>query len=468
VYGFLKNGFVMKKEKAGIQLVVSLCVLLASLGTSIANIALPVFEGAFSATFQSVQWVTISYLLATTVSVMIAGKLADQSGHTRILRIGILLFTTASLLCAVASTIPVLILLRAVQGIGAAVLMTVGITISKKHSEALKIGSAMGLIGTMSAVGTALGPSVGGQLLSVWDWPSIFLLLFFLGVLAFGLSLRYLPEDKPTTQKTGRIHLPSVLALVLSIAAYALSLTLGRKYAGPGTGFLILVCLLSGGLFFYLQKRSSSPLIDIGILKNGMLRNALLANFLVSNLMMTTLIVGPFFLTIGLKLDKASVGWVMSIGPLISILTGIPAGKFVDKKGSGSIIKTGLLCLLAGAITLAILPTVWGVTGYLIGIAIVTPGYQLFQAGNNTAVMASTGNRQDGVISGMLNLSRNLGLITGASIMGALFSAAVATEPVRLAKPENILFGASVTFGAAAVLVGSVGIKSYRKSGSGE
>lgn len=175
----------MKNDRVIILVVISLCVLLASVGTSIANIALPVLERSFYATFESVQWVTIAYLLASTVSVTIAGKLADRYGHRRVLLAGILLFTIASFLSALASTMSVLILLRAGQGMGAAVLMTSGITLIKKNNAILKTGSAMGLIGTMSAIGTALGPSVGGLLLTIWGWPAIFLFLSLLGTLVF-------------------------------------------------------------------------------------------------------------------------------------------------------------------------------------------------------------------------------------------------------------------------------------------
>lgn len=454
----------MKNDKVTILLVISLCVLLASLGTSIANIALPVFEETFSATFQSVQWVTISYLLATTVSVTIVGKLADQYGHRRVLLTGIFLFTIASFSCAFAPTILVIILLRAFQGMGAAVLMTLSVTIVKKNNETVKMGRAMGLIGTMSAVGTAMGPSLGGFLLSVWDWPSIFLLLSCLGIPTFWLSVYCIRKDNLIVDYTQRINVPGIVMLVISIVAYALSMTLGKDVIRPQSLLLILVAVLTGSLFFYVQKRSDNPLIDASVFKNRVLRSSLLANFLVATIMMTTLVVGPFFLTVGLGLNEFNAGLVMSVGPLMSILTGIPAGKLVDTVGPDRIVKIGLHWLWVGTIVLASLPAVYGLTGYIIGICLLTPGYQLFQAGNNTAVMAQTSKRQDGLISGILNLSRNLGLVTGASVMGAIFSLAVATKPIRAAKPEAILFGLTVTFGVGAILLGLVSIQSWLKS----
>ncbi|OIN55677.1 MFS transporter [Arsenicibacter rosenii] len=276
--------------------------------------------------------------------------------------------------------------------------------------------------------------------------------------------MHYIRKDNQMVNKTQRINVPGVVTLVVSIAAYALSMTLGKEAIRPQSLLLILVAALSGRLFVYVQKRSSNPLIDAGVFKNWVLRNSLLANFLVATIMMTTLVVGPFFLTVGLGLNEFNAGLVMSVGPLISILTGIPAGKLVDTLGPDRIVKIGLHGLWAGTIALASLPAVYGLTGYIIGICLLTPGYQLFQAGNNTAVMAHTSNRQDGIIAGILNLSRNLGLVTGASIMGALFSMAVATKPIRAAKPEDMLYGMTVTFGVGAILLGLVSIQSWLKS----
>lgn len=139
-------------------------------------------------------------------------------------------------------------------------------------------------------------------------------------------------------------------------------------------------------------------------------------------------------------------------------------GWFSPCTGIGSILSWSSKRDQVSIVALASLPAVYGLTGYIIGICLLTPGYQLFQAGNNTAVIAHTNNRQDGIISGILNLSRNLGLVTGASVMGALFSLAVATKPIRAAKPEAILFGLTVTFGVGAVLLGLVSIQSWLKS----
>jgi MFS family permease len=168
--------------------------------------------------------------------------------------------------------------------------------------------------------------------------------------------------------------------------------------------------------------------------------------------MMATLVVGPFYLAHGLGLNAALVGIVMSIGPVISILSGVPAGRMVDRMGAPLMTIAGLIAIAAGAFALAALPAMFGMAGYIAAIFILTPGYQLFQAANNTAVMTDIPSDQRGVISGMLNLSRNLGLMTGASAMGAVFVFASAAD-ITAAGSGAVTRGMQVTFSVAAVLV---------------
>src|SRR5205085_6462518 len=141
-------------------------MLLSSLGTSIANVALPTLAQAFAASFQEVQWIVLAYLLAVTALIVGVGRLGDIVGRRRLLLAGLVLFTAASALCGAAPTLWMLVAARAAQGLGAAIMMSltmalVGETIGKDRT-----GSAMGLLGTMSAIGTALGPSLGGILIA--------------------------------------------------------------------------------------------------------------------------------------------------------------------------------------------------------------------------------------------------------------------------------------------------------------
>ncbi|WP_241138379.1 MFS transporter, partial [Achromobacter xylosoxidans] len=149
------------------------------------------------------------------------------------------------------------------------------------------------------------------------------------------------------------------------------------------------------------------------LLRRPGLRAGLATNALVSTVMMATLVVGPFYLTQALGLGAAAAGLVMSAGPVVSALCGVPAGRLVDRLGAGRVSRAGLAAVAMGAALLAAAPVAFGAAGYIVPIALLTAGYASFQAANNTAVVATTGAQQRGLVAGMLNLSRNLGLVTG-------------------------------------------------------
>lgn len=432
----------------------SLCTLLSSLGTSIANVGLPTLAATFAASFQEVQWVVLAYLLAMTALVVSAGRLGDAIGRGRLLLAGVSLFTVASVLCGVAPTLWLLIAARAVQGSGAAIMLALAMALVGETLPKAKTGSAMGLLGTMSAVGTALGPSLGGVLIAWLGWRAIFLVNVPLGVLTFLLAHRALPVGRQGAgARRAGFDVLGTLLLVLTLAAYALAMTIRPAGFGAQNMILLLAAAFGLGLFVLVETRVASPLIRLAMLREPVLSAGLAMSALVSTVMMATLVVGPFYLSRAFELDAARVGMVMSIGPIISALSGVSAGRIVDRFGTPFVVIVGLLELAAGSLALSALPSMFGIAGYVVAIAILTPGYQLFQAANNAAVMTDVHPDRRGVVSGMLNLSRNLGLITGASVMGAVFALASATTGIATARPETVAAGMRITFAVAAILV---------------
>jgi len=432
-------------------------MLLSSLGTSIANVGLPTFAEAFGASFQAVQWVVLAYLLAITTLIVSVGRLGDITGRRRLLLAGIFLFTMASVLCGVAPTLWLLIAARAAQGLGAGIMMALTMAFVGETVSKAKTGRAMGLLGTMSAIGTALGPSLGGVLIAGLGWRAIFLVKVPLGILALLLAYRYLPDDrqqpKTSAADRGRFDKLGTLLLALTLAAYALAMTMGRGSFGPLNLALLLAAAFGAGLFVLAEARAASPLIRLAMFRDPMLSAGFAMSALVSTVLMATLVVGPFYLSRALGLDAALVGVVLSVGPIVVALTGIPAGGIVDRFGAQRMTVAGLIGIAAGSFSLSMLPATFGVPGYVASLVVITVGYAMFQTANNTAVMTDISPDRRGVISGMLNLSRNLGLITGASAMGAVFALASATTDITTARPEAVATGMRITFAVAAILI---------------
>lgn len=432
----------------------SLSMLLSSLGTSIANVGLPTLAQVFNASFQHVQWIVLAYLLAITALIVSVGRIGDITGSRRLLLVGIGVFTLASALCGLAPTLWLLIGARALQGIGAAIMMALTMAFVGETVTKAKTGSAMGLLGTMSAIGTAMGPSLGGLLIDGFGWQAIFLITVPLGLLTLVLAHRYLPADRqqPKTDRAGFDPLGTLL-LALILAAYALAMTLGRGSFGPLNIALLLAAGGGACLFVFTEARVTSPLIRLAMFRDAVLSGSLAMSLLVATVMMATLVVGPFYLAHGLGLDAVLVGLVLSVGPFAVALTGVPAGRIADRFGAYRMTLAGLFAMAIGCLMLSVLPESFGIGGYLLPMVVITIGYALFQTANNTVVMADVQPDQRGVISGMLNLSRNLGLITGASVLGAVFALASAAADMATARPEAVANGLRITFAVALVLI---------------
>lgn len=399
-----------EQSQTGITTTLALAMLLASIGTSIANIALPQLAEAFPAPFAQVQAVVVAYLATLTLSVVGAGRLADRHGAKPMLVAGLALFAGAALLCALTPNLWLLIGARALQGIGAAFLMTLAMTLMRQTASEARIGRAMGLLGTVSALGTALGPALGGLLIPLGGWRALFWVQVPLALLALILAVALLPNAP--------------------------------------------------------RKSKAAPASLWSVLNRELLPN-LLSNLLVATVMMTTLVVGPFYLGFGLGLTATQVGFVMAVGPLISIFSGVPSGQLVDAWGSHRVLAIGLGLLSTGSLLLALLPNAIGVAGYILAIVVLTPGYQLFQAANNTAALAHVPAQRQGTVSGLLGLSRNLGLIAGAAVMGALFAAAVGTQAFTLATPSAIATGMRQTFLlAGAMMLAAAGLAARQQVAS--
>lgn len=447
------GGEVERRASSGALASLALSVLLPSLATSSANVALPTLARAFGASFPQVQWVVLAYLLAVTTLVVSAGRLGDLIGRRRLLLAGVVVFTAASLLGGAAPGLTALIAARAAQGLGAAAMLGLAMAFVGQAVPRARAGSAMGLLGAMSAVGTTLGPSLGGLLIAELGWRAVFLVNAPLGGLTLLLAWRHLPVDRRGAREgAGAFDLPGALLLGLALAALALATTGGGGRGATLDGTLLGVAAAGLGLFVLVEARAPSPLISLALLREPVRWGGLATSAIVSTVMMTTLIVGPFHLSRALRLGVAEVGVVMSAGPLVAAVASLPAGRLVDRLGARRTGLAGLAGLAAGTLALASAPLSLGVAGYLAPIALATCGYALFQTANNTAVMAEVRPDERGVLSGALNLSRNVGLLIGASVMGSVFALAAGAADVTTAAAEAVAGGTRTTFAVATAL----------------
>ncbi len=377
-------------------------LLIPTLGVSISNVALPLISQSFGAPLSEVNWVVIAYLVSVTSLVLGAGALGDKFGRKRLLLTGIGAFSFASMLCALSTTLWMLIGARFLQGLGAAMILSSTLALAGTLLPKRKTGLAMGLMGTIAATGTALGPFVGGITLQLLSWPFVFWFLLPLAGLAYFLCLKFVPSDQARTRS---------------------------------------------------QKKLSSPLINLSLLDNTLRNRTLTASLFVDAIAMSTLVIGPYYLTYALAMSPASVGITMSIGPFIAAMSGYTSGKLVDSCGIKPILLLGLCLVALGSFCFAYLPLLFGIYGYIAALLVLTPGRQLFLASSHTFVIKSVSDKEKGLASGIVNLCKNLGLLTGASLISGLFSFFLNSSSVSDASVEQLNTAFSATFLVSSIFV---------------
>ncbi len=431
----------------------SLAMLMPSLATSTANAALPSLAHAFSVSFQTTQWIVLSYLLTVTALITAVGRLGDILGRRLLLLNGMAIFAVGSLLSGIAPNVELLIFARVVQGAGASTMMALTMAFVSDVVPTERTGSAMGLLGTMSAVGTTLGPALGGLLIACFGSGAIFHINVPLAGLAMLIASHALPKDGPRRAPLPGFDFVGTGLLAVALTAFAMAMTLSRGQFGLSSVVLLLAASVTICGFVAVQRRASSPLIQPELLRDRLLVAGLFTSSIVSTVMMATLIVGPFYLSKVLGLGTASAGLFLAAGPLVAALAGVPAGRLVDRVGTARATQCGLFGLAAGSAALSVAPPVLGLAGYLVPIVVMTASYGLFQAANNSAIMAATSSTERGVISGLLNLSRNIGLITGASAMGGVFAWGAGVPDTATAGSNAVAAGMHAAFAVAAVMI---------------
>ena len=437
--------------------VLAMCTASAQWGTSAVNAALPEMASWAGSTAHA-QWAVVSYLLALTAASLVVGYLGDLLGRIGVLQGGLLLFGGASVLCALAPTIWILILGRVLQGVGAASMTALPLALVRDKVPAERSGIVMGTLGTAMAIGTASGPALGGLLIGVWGWPAIFWAMLPLALVLLGAWLwmgagenRKDSMVRSTRQRTrSDFDLLGTATLVALIAILSFVFTTAKMAFLPLLGLLLTALMLLVFLVL-IERRVSHPILPADMLRHPVVAGGALLNVTVAAIMMSTLVVGPFYLTGALGLGTAAMGVAMSAGPLTSVCVGVLAGRLVDRGTPERLLTLGILLMAVAASAFAVLPPLIGLPGYLTGTVLLAPGYQLFMAANNTQVMRQVPGVRRGTTAGLLSLSRSIGQVIGASLIASFF-AVVVGGPAQAPRPDFDT-GLHVVFGALALIL---------------
>ncbi len=400
-------------------------VLMATLDISIVNIALPTLMQELRVGLATVEWVILSYALMITSFLLSMARLGDMIGKKKTYLIGMKIFIVGSLLCGLAPDIHWLIIFRGVQALGGVMMQALGLGIITEIFPVSQRGKALGVMGSVVSCGLALGPPLGGILISLVGWRAIFLVNVPLGLLAWMAVVQFVPSGAPT-QPDQHFDIPGAIILFVSLACYALGMTWGQSqgFGQMQAWFLLAAAGLGLSVFVAVESRVTQPIIHLALFSDPVFDLNLMMGWL-SFVILGGMFVLPFYLELVLGYTPKHTGLLLMVVPVSMGLVAPWAGGLSDRYGSRGISLAGLLILLTGCLALSTLGRDTGILGYMVRVVPIGLGMGLFQSPNNSAIMGGVSRQRLGVASGLLALSRTLGNTSGLPLMGAVFTARV-------------------------------------------
>jgi EmrB/QacA subfamily drug resistance transporter len=410
-----------------ILLVVSLGFFMTLLDLTIVNIAIPNMITKLHASLDDILWVINAYALVLAVILITAGRLGDLLGQRTVFAAGIALFTLSSAACGLAPSPGWLIAFRAVQGLGAALLMPQTLAILTMVFPADRRGAAFGVWGAVAGVATVAGPTLGGLLVTAFDWRFIFYINVPIGVLVLILTPFLIPD-----LRTGRRHkfdITGVLLASLALLAICYALVEGQKYDwGTITSFISIPVLFGVGVillavFVWLQARrqSGEPLVPFALFKD---RNYTLMNLVAAFISIGMLgIFLPFsiYLQSVLGFSALKAGLTMAPASLVAMVVAPAAGRMSDRIGGKFILMAGLVLFACGMGSIAFVAQVnsaW--YAFLLPQAVAGIGIGCTFAPMTTIAMRNVNPMMAGAASGVFNTTRQVGTVIGTAGVGAL------------------------------------------------
>jgi EmrB/QacA subfamily drug resistance transporter len=405
----------------------SLGTIMAVLDISVVNIALPTLSRTFGAPLTTIEWVVLAYVVTISGLLLTMGRVADLLGRRRVYGAGQLVFTAASALCAAAPTERWLIGARALQGLGAAMMTANSSALLISNFGPEERGKALGAFGAIVGVGLALGPPVGGLIVSHFSWRWIFLINVPIGLVAQWQLWSRVPSDPPG-HKTS-LSLAGAALWCGALVSLTWALSRGPSH-GWGDARVWLAFALAGLLlatFALDEARSAHPLLPLDLLR-GPLGLTTTLTLIASALGITVGFHLPLYLEEVLQFDAASSGRWLAVMPLISLVVAPLAGRWSDRLGPRPLSVAGLLLVGTGFAMLAQLGTTphpWHLLG---GMGLIGIGLGIFTVPNSSAVMSSVPPERLGLASGLQATMRNLGIASGAAAIAAIVASRYAAH----------------------------------------
>lgn len=396
-------------------------LFLAVLDGTICNVALPSISEDLQVSSSDSIWIINAFQLVIMMSLLPFSSLGELFGYKRIYLFGVAVFTVGSLFCSLTATLPLLVVARVFQGIGAAMIMSVNTSLVRIIYPKRHLGKGVGLNATVVAIASVAGPTLVAAILSVASWPWLFAINVPVGIITFYLGRKYLPAN-PTRVLGRRFKWKEALfnaltfgLLIGCIEAYSHDVSHTTILAGA-------VCLLFVGVqYVRMQLHDKYPMLPFDLLKIPAFSLSVVTSVLSFTSQMLAMVAMPFLLVNTFHYEAVGTGLLMTSWPLVIVFVAPMAGWLVGKVHPGILGGIGLTIMSAGCFLLAFVPVDTTPLGLVWRLMLCGMGFGFFQSPNNHMLLSSAPPHRTGSASGMLATARLLGQTTGAALVALLF-----------------------------------------------
>ncbi|MFZ5943867.1 MAG: MFS transporter [Bacillota bacterium] len=417
VYENLTDG-----QRKLILLTVAIGTFMGPLDSSVVNIALPSISKFYQVSLATVEWVVMSYLLIISSLLLTYGRMGDLYGHKKIYITGFVIFSFGSLICAVSPSITMLIIFRGVQAVGAGMMMSMGPAIVTNITPPNQRGKALGMIAVSVSVALTTGPILGGILTNHFGWQSVFLINIPIGIIGILMAEKLLPASKQHASQPFDVIGSALLFFALVCILFPLSYVEKIGWDNP----LIISLLLSGALVFIFfvvyEKKIPYPMLDLSLFQNRLYSMGNLSALINYMAMYSVILIMPFYLQHLLQLSPAEAGMMLMPMPLVTMVVAPISGAFSDKVDTRYVSSLGMGITAFGLWLLSNLDADSSKLFIELSLAVIGLGTGMFQTPNNSAVLGTVPPYRRGIASSMLAIMRNIGMVLGVAIAGAIYS----------------------------------------------
>ncbi|KWV46813.1 multidrug MFS transporter [Bradyrhizobium macuxiense] len=401
-------------------LTIALGLTMSVIDGSIANVALPTIARDLDASPAFSIWIVNGYQLAITISLLPLASLGEIIGYSRVYLAGLVLFTLASLFCALAHTLPLLTIARVLQGFGAAGILSVNSALVRFTYPSALLGRGIGVNALVVAVSAAVGPTVASFILAVGTWPYLFAINIPLGIATLALGWHYLPHTKPA------VHAFDWQSAALSAVAFGVGIT---AIDSAGHGEALYLCLAEFAiaavacvLLVRRQTHLPSPLLPVDLLRIPIFALSIGTSIASFCGQMLAFVAMPFYLESHFGYSAVQIGLLITPWPIAVAFAAPLAGWLVERYPAGLLGGIGLLVFALGLGALAMMPAAATPFDVAWRMALAGAGFGLFQTPNNRTMIAAAPRERSGGASGMLGTARLLGQTVGAALVALLLA----------------------------------------------